>query len=161
MNQYLTRPADVRAVDLGHALVLLHERTGAVWTLIGTQRQTWVELAATGATTSAAAADLAKRLRTTGLLAPTEADEPRPWPAYDTRIGPTQPSWGTQEAPGPWPQHHSSLARGPRPPHSRCSRCTSCARPGAAGAASPACCASSTPPGSHNAQPAPHRPPAP
>ena len=100
MNQYLTRPVDVRAVDLGHALVLLHERTGAVWTLIGTQRQTWVELAATGATTSAAAADLAKRLRTTGLLAPTEADEPRPWPAYDTRIGPTRPSWGTQEVPG-------------------------------------------------------------
>ncbi|WNV83073.1 lasso peptide biosynthesis B2 protein [Umezawaea sp. Da 62-37] len=99
-HRYLTAPAQVRAVDVGPATVIVNYRSGQVDTLIGPAARWWTELATSGDTDTPAALDhvtartLRGQLLEAGLLTPSA--QPTPWPVPTT--GPAwEPSWGTHE----------------------------------------------------------------
>lgn len=100
MTTPFVRPPEVRAADLGHAVVLLHERTGAVHALLGAQRDTFLTLDATG-TSGPGTEALTASLSGAGFLRPARPDTAA---APVVVLPVTGPSWGTQEAPGALPQ---------------------------------------------------------
>jgi hypothetical protein len=100
VNQYLTAPRHIQAVDVGPATVIVNYRSGLAEILIGPAARWWAELAISGDVDMPCALDpvSARRLRgqllDAGLLAPTM--RPEPWPA--PTAGPAwTPSWGTHE----------------------------------------------------------------
>lgn len=108
MTTLFVRPSAVHAADLGHTVVLLHERTGAVRALLGAQREAFLALDATGTWMPGTEGEaLAVSLSGVGFLRPARSG---------TAVAPvvvlpaTGPSWGTQEAPGALPE------RGPLAP---------------------------------------------
>lgn len=102
MTTMFVRPPEVRAADLGHTVVLLHERTGAVRALLGAQREAFLALEATGTWVPGTEAEaLATSLSGAGFLRPARSDTA---PAPVVVLPATGPSWGTQEAPGALPQ---------------------------------------------------------
>ncbi|MBN9795496.1 lasso peptide biosynthesis B2 protein [Pseudonocardia sp. TMWB2A] len=101
MTTLLVRPPEVRAADLGHTVVLLHARTGTVRALLGSQREAFLALDATGTWAPGTAAEaLAASLSSAGFLHPAQ---PGQVPAPIVDIPETDASWGTQEAPGVLP----------------------------------------------------------
>ncbi|MDN5917326.1 MAG: lasso peptide biosynthesis B2 protein [Pseudonocardia sp.] len=101
MTTTLARPAQVRAADLGHTIVLLHERTGVVRALLGAQREAFLDLDAAGVAALGTPAEaLAASLVSAGFLHPARPAAVAP-PVVPLPM--TGPSWGTQEAPGALP----------------------------------------------------------
>ncbi|MEU4377189.1 lasso peptide biosynthesis B2 protein [Pseudonocardia alni] len=108
MTTMFVRPPEVRAADLGHTVVLLHELTGVVRALLGAQREAFLALEATGTWVPGTAAEaVAAGLSGAGFL---RAARPGTAPAPVVVLPATGPSWGTQEAPGALPE------RGPLSP---------------------------------------------
>ncbi|MEQ3552594.1 lasso peptide biosynthesis B2 protein [Pseudonocardia nematodicida] len=108
MSTSHVRPAHVHAADLGHTVVLLHERTGAVRALLGAQREAFLALDAAGVAAPGTDAEaLAASLSAAGFLRPAQPGEA---PTPILALPATGPSWGTQEAPGALPN------RGPLSP---------------------------------------------
>ncbi|MFB8038410.1 lasso peptide biosynthesis B2 protein [Streptomyces sp. NPDC056004] len=105
LPSFVTCPHTVRAVDFGHALVLIDYRTGSVQALQPPATDQWNAISHTGALEGIAPA-LASRLLALGVLTPTSG--PNPWtPAL--RASSAQASWGSTE-------HLAGITRPPRAP---------------------------------------------
>lgn len=86
--------ADVRACDLGPAIVLVSYRTGAVQVLTGPARKWWLQAARTGEAEETA--PVVGRLITKGMVE-RKAGAARPWPLIAGVSW--RPNWGTHELP--------------------------------------------------------------
>ncbi|WP_308820158.1 lasso peptide biosynthesis B2 protein [Pseudonocardia alni] len=103
MTMLFVRPPEVRAADLGHTVVLLHEGTGAVRALLGAHREAFLALEAIGTPARGTEAEaLTVSLPDAGFLRPARTGTA---PAPVVVVPATGPSWGTQEAPGALPEH--------------------------------------------------------
>lgn len=86
--------ADVRACDLGPAVVLVSYRTGAVQVLTGPARKWWLQAAHTGEAEETA--PVVDRLITKGMVERV-IGAARPWPLVSGVSW--RPNWGTHELP--------------------------------------------------------------
>lgn len=94
MTVSLRACADVRACDLGPALVLVSYRTGAVQVLTGPSRHWWLQAARTGLVDENA--PVVKELLSAGMV--ESQDEPASsWPLATGALW--EPNWGTHELP--------------------------------------------------------------
>lgn len=92
---FATCPRHVRAVDFGHALVLINYRTSRVQALQPPATSQWGATSHTGVLDAIDPA-LARRLLALGLLTPTR--DPAPWPPA-LRARSARASWGSTEHP--------------------------------------------------------------
>lgn len=97
---------DVRACDLGPAIVLVSYRSGAVRVLTGDARKWWLQTARTGKTEEHV--PLVDELITQGVVE-RETETARPWTLV-TGI-PWQPNWGTYELPMGFAPHPRASLR--------------------------------------------------
>ncbi|WP_250305337.1 lasso peptide biosynthesis B2 protein [Streptomyces sp. A 4/2] len=102
---FVTCPRAVRAVDFGHALVLIDYRTGNVQALQPLAADQWKATSRTGAIDHIAPA-LARHLLALGLLTPVGG--PGPW-APALTVPSAHASWGSTE-------HPAGVTRPPRGP---------------------------------------------
>ncbi|TXL83968.1 lasso peptide biosynthesis B2 protein [Streptomyces sp. IB2014 016-6] len=105
---FATCPPDTRAVDFGHALVLISYRTGRVQALQAPAAAQWNATSHTGSLDAIDPA-VARPLLTLGLLTPTQG--PTPWPPA-LHASAAQASWGSTE-------HPAGVNRPPRAPLAR------------------------------------------
>ncbi|WP_435109546.1 lasso peptide biosynthesis B2 protein [Nocardiopsis synnemataformans] len=93
-------PTDVRACDLGPAIVLVSYRSGAVQVLTGPSREWWVKAAQTGRAEEST--PVVPRLLDKGVVEHGTGSE-RPWPLVFGKSW--EPNWGTHELPMGFASH--------------------------------------------------------